>query len=121
MLERMLKGGFVSRNRLDDALTIAMIESGVPVQALDADRLSGTLTIRPTVAGEVLEGRPGDLPAGNARDRRRESGPLSLLFGAVGSGRGASPATTRTMLLVVGVVRGARDRGRGGAVAGIRG
>ena len=102
VLERMLKGGFISRSRLDDALTIAMIESGVPVHALDADRLTGTLTIRPTVAGEVLEGRPGDLPAGTlvVADEVR---PVSLLFGAVGSGRGASPATKRTMLLVVGV------------------
>ena len=37
----MLKGGFVSRNLLDDALTIAMIESGVPVLAFDADALEG--------------------------------------------------------------------------------
>jgi len=102
VLERMLKGGFVSRSRLDDALTIAMIESGVPVHALDADRLTGTLAIRPTVAGEVLEGRPGELPAGTLviADERR---PVSLLFGAVGSGRGVSPATERTTLLVVGV------------------
>ena len=102
VLERMLKGGFVSRSRLDDALTIAMIESGVPVHALDADRLAGAPALRPTVAGEALEGRPGDLPAGTLviADERR---PVSLLFGAVGSGRGVSPATERTTLLVVGV------------------
>jgi hypothetical protein len=29
--------------------------------------------------------------------------PVSLLFGAVGSGRGVSPVTERTTLLVVGV------------------
>jgi DNA/RNA-binding domain of Phe-tRNA-synthetase-like protein len=102
VLERMLKGGFVSRSRLDDALTIAMIESGVPVHAFDADRLAGTPTIRPTVAGEALEGRPGDLPAGTLviADELR---PVSLLFGAVGSGRGVSPVTERTTLLGVGV------------------
>jgi DNA/RNA-binding domain of Phe-tRNA-synthetase-like protein len=102
VLERMLKGGFVSANRLDDALAIAMIESGVPVQALDADRISGGLAIRPSVEGEVLEGRPTDLPAGTLviADER---GPLSLLFGAVGAGRGVSPKTTRTTLVVIGV------------------
>ena len=102
VLERMMKGGFVSSNRLDDALAIAMIESGVPVLALDGDRISGTLAIRPSVAAETLEGRPGELPQGTLviADEVR---PLSLLFGAVGSGRGVSPKTTRTTLLVVGV------------------
>src|SRR6185436_7942993 len=56
VLDRMLKGGFVSRNLLDDALTIAMIESGVPVLAFDADRVDGGLAIRPCLAGETLEG-----------------------------------------------------------------
>ena len=101
VLERMLKGGFISRSRLDDALTIAMIESGVPVHALDADRLTGTLTIRPTSPVRFSRDGRGTCPP-DARDRRR-SPARSLLFGAVGSGRGASPATTRTMLLVVGV------------------
>ena len=41
-----------------------MIESGVPVLALDADGISGGLAIRPTVTGEALEGRPGELPPG---------------------------------------------------------
>jgi DNA/RNA-binding domain of Phe-tRNA-synthetase-like protein len=102
VLDRMLKGGFVSRNLLDDALTIAMIESGVPVLAFDADRIDGGVGIRPTAAGEGLEGRPGELPEGTlvlADDVR----PLALLFGATASGRGVSPSTRRTALVVVGV------------------
>ena len=102
VLERMLKGGFVSRNLLDDALTIAMIESGVPVLAFDADALEGELRIRPSEPGETLEGRPADLPAGTlviADDVR----PLSLLFGAMASGRGVSPSTAHTALVVIGV------------------
>ncbi len=102
VLERMLKGGFVSSNRLDDALAIAMVESGVPVLALDADRIAGGLTIRQTLPGEELEGRPGDLPEGTlviADDQR----PISLLFGAVASGRGVTPRTGRMKLVVVGV------------------
>jgi len=102
VLERMLKGGFPSRSRLDDALTIAMIESGVPVTAFDAAAVSGPPRIRPSGAGEELEGRPGALPPGTlviADDRR----PLSLLFGARAAGRGVDPATERTLLAATGV------------------
>ena len=101
-LERMKQGGFKSRNLLDDALTIAIIESGVAVRAFDADRASGALGIRPSGPGETLEGRPGELPAGTlvVADERR---PLSLLFGAVASGRGVSPKTKRTLFVAIQV------------------
>jgi len=101
-LERMLKGEFESRNLLDDALTIAIIESGVPIRAFDADRLEGAPGIRPSEAGEGLEGRPTDLPVGTLliADQAR---PLALLFGAMASGRGVSPDTTRTTLVAIGV------------------
>lgn len=101
-LERMVKGGFVSSNLLDDALTIATIESGVAVRAFDADRSGEDLSIRPSEEGEGLEGRPGELPAGTlviADDER----PLSLLFGATAVGRGVTPKTKRTRLVAVGV------------------
>ena len=101
-LERMMKGGFVSQNLLDDALTIAIIESGVPIRAFDADRVGVPLVIRPSAPGEELEGRPGGLPEGTLviADPQR---PVSLLFGATGSGRGVSPKTSRTLLASVGV------------------
>lgn len=101
-LERLKHGGFQSRNLLDDALTVAIAESGVAVRAFDADRVTGRPGIRATEAGEALEGRPGELPAGTlviADDER----PLSLLFGALGAGRGVGPKTSRTMLVAVGV------------------
>ena len=101
-LERMKQGGFKSRNLLDDALTIAIIESGVAVRAFDADRVSGGLGIRPSGPGEALEGRPGELPAGTlvVADEQR---PLSLLFGAMASGRGVGPKTKRTLLVAIQV------------------
>jgi len=40
-LERMKRGGFVSQSLLDDALTIAIIESGVALRAFDAGRADG--------------------------------------------------------------------------------
>lgn len=101
-LERMMKGGFISQNLLDDALTIATIESGVPIRALDADRCGLPLAIRPSREGDALEGRPGDLPPGTLilADPER---PLGLLFGALASGRGVSSATERTLLTAIGV------------------
>lgn len=100
--ERMLKGGFVSRNLLDDALTIAIVESGVALRAYDADRLDGRLGIRSSLPGEALEGRPGELPAGTlvVADEVR---PVSLLFGAVASGRGVGSRTARTAIAAIGV------------------
>jgi len=101
-LERMKHGGFRSRSLLDDALTIATIESGVGVRAFDADRVSAPLGIRPTVAGEALEGRPGELPPGTlvVADAER---PVSLLFGAGASGRGVTPKSRRTLLVAIQV------------------
>ena len=101
-LERMLKGEFQSRNLLDDALTVAIIESGVPIRAFDADQLDGPPGIRPTEVGEELEGRPNDLPEGTLviADTAR---PLALLFGAMAAGRGVSDSTNRTMLVAIGV------------------
>ena len=101
-LERMKRGGFQSQNLLDDALTIAIMESGVALRAFDADRVNGRPGVRPTAPGEGLEGRPGPLPAGTlviADDER----PLGLLFGATGSGRGVHPRTKRTILAALQV------------------
>lgn len=100
--ERMLKGGFVSSNLLDDALTIAMIESGVPVVAFDRGALSGELRIRPGRSGERLAGRPGELPEGTLVIAD-DAGPVALLFGALGTGRGVRPGTAATALVAVGV------------------
>jgi DNA/RNA-binding domain of Phe-tRNA-synthetase-like protein len=106
-LERIRKGGFVSQNLLDDALTIAIIESGVALRAFNADRHQGRLGIRVTEPGEGLEGRSGELPPGTLviADEAR---PLALLFGATASGRGVDPQTKRTTLVAI-QVRGVPD------------
>jgi DNA/RNA-binding domain of Phe-tRNA-synthetase-like protein len=106
-LERIKRGGFISQSLLDDALTIAIIESGVALRALDADRVEGRLAIRTSAAGEGLEGRPGALPTGTLviADEAR---PLALLFGATASGRGVNPKTGR-MLLASIQVKGVPD------------
>ena len=101
-LERIKQGGFVSRSLLDDALTIAIIESRVALRAFDADRTEGRLGIRQSAEGEELEGRPGPLPTGTLVIAD-ESRPLALLFGATGTGRGVTPDTKRTILASIQV------------------
>ena len=101
-LERMRKGGFPSKSLLDDALTIAIADSGVALRAFDADRVEGTLGLRTSGAGEQLEGRPGELPEGTLviADEVR---PVGLLFGALAAGRGVHPKTRRTLLCAIQV------------------
>jgi len=103
-LERLKAGGFRSRSLLDDALTVAVMETGVPVSALDADRIEGDLGIRPAVRGERFgDGEyASDIPAGRlvVADSRR---PVGILFGALAPGRGVGPETTRMTLFSVQV------------------
>jgi DNA/RNA-binding domain of Phe-tRNA-synthetase-like protein len=102
MLERMKRGGFESVSLLDDALTIAIVESGVALRAFDADRVTGAPGIRPSAPGEGLEGRPGELPTGTLVIADEER-PIALLFGATGANRGVRPRTKRTLLAAIGV------------------
>jgi DNA/RNA-binding domain of Phe-tRNA-synthetase-like protein len=101
-LDRMRQGAFVSRNQLDDSLTIAIVETGVALRAFDADKTEGRLGIRASAPGESLEGRPGELPSGTLviADEKR---PVALLFGATAAGRGVHPSTSRITLAALAV------------------
>jgi DNA/RNA-binding domain of Phe-tRNA-synthetase-like protein len=101
-LERMKHGGFRSRSLLDDALTIAIMESGVALRAFDADKVSVPLGIRSSEPGEELEGRPGELPAGTLVIADQER-PVALLVGATAAGRGVVPRSKRTLLCALQV------------------
>lgn len=100
-LERLRKGGFLSNNILDDALTVAIMESGVALQAFDGDRVEPPLGIRPSAAGETLgEGpplTPGTLVIADA------NGPVGTLFGPFGPGRGVSQKTQRMVVVAIQV------------------
>jgi DNA/RNA-binding domain of Phe-tRNA-synthetase-like protein len=105
-LERMLHGGFVSQNLLDDALAVAIIESGVALRAFDADHVVGPLGIRPSAHGEALAERqlvPGTLVIA---DERR---PLGLLFGDPESSIGVPTSRTRRAVIAAIQVRGVPD------------
>ncbi len=61
VLERMFDGGFLSRGLLEDVLLLALVDTGVPVWALDAQTLDGPLGVRLSRRGEPL-GRAAQAP-----------------------------------------------------------
>jgi len=84
-LDRLHDGGFRSNGLPKDALSIAIIETGVALRAFDADRVEGRLCIRDSAPGESLAGMPGEMAKGTlviADDSR----PLGLLFGSTAEG-----------------------------------
>jgi DNA/RNA-binding domain of Phe-tRNA-synthetase-like protein len=104
-LVRLLEGGFRSTNLLEDALLIAVVETGIPVWALDADRVApGGLGIRAAVTGDRLGSTahashlaPGRLVVA---DSSRIHG---VLFGELAPGHEVSGRTSRIALFTVGV------------------
>jgi DNA/RNA-binding domain of Phe-tRNA-synthetase-like protein len=107
IFERIHDGRFASRNRVEDALTIAMVEVGVALRAFDADRVEGRVGLRLSTEGEGFEGRVSPLPDGTivVADERR---PLGILFDRTAEGRGVTRGTRRVQLVAVGV-RGVPD------------
>ena len=87
-LDRLVRGGFVSRGPLEDALLVAVVETGVPVWAVDAARLDGPLGLRSARAGERLgEGEyAADLAPGRVLVADA-AGPVAVLFGEVAPDR----------------------------------
>jgi DNA/RNA-binding domain of Phe-tRNA-synthetase-like protein len=101
---RLIQGGFRSVDHIADACLVALIETGVPVWALDADRLEGEVGLRGAERGERLGGGEyaHELPAGRLV-LADDAGPVGVLFGALAPGRGVGPRTTRITLLALQV------------------
>jgi DNA/RNA-binding domain of Phe-tRNA-synthetase-like protein len=100
-LRRLKHGGLHSESLVDDALTIAIAETGVPLIALDADRVEGELGLRLARAGEDLAGvRPLSARQLVVADAER---PVALVLGEVGHHAGVTPDTERMVLCALGV------------------
>jgi DNA/RNA-binding domain of Phe-tRNA-synthetase-like protein len=104
VLERMLRGGFLSGRLLDDVLLIALLDPGVPVWALDAESLEGPLGIRSSREGEPL-GRSAGAPvlAAGRLVIADASAALAILFGRLAPGHEPAHGTRRLTLFAVGV------------------
>ncbi len=106
VLERMLRGGFLSESLLQDVLLIALVDTGVPVWALDAQAVHGELGVRLSREGEPL-GRVSDawsLPAGRLVVAD-DTVALGLLFGEL-AGDCDPGARTRELTLFAVQVAG---------------
>jgi DNA/RNA-binding domain of Phe-tRNA-synthetase-like protein len=81
-MRRLMHGGYESHGALDDALLLAIVETGVPVWALDDATLDGPLGVRAARAGEQrprADGFADDLPAGRLVVADA-AGPVAVLF-----------------------------------------
>jgi DNA/RNA-binding domain of Phe-tRNA-synthetase-like protein len=102
---RLMQGGFRSTDLISDACLVALVETGVPVWALDADGLDpGGLGIR-TVSADEASPRGGSsaaLEPGTlvVADRTNVHG---LLLRPPAEGHGVSAHTRRVALFAVGV------------------
>jgi DNA/RNA-binding domain of Phe-tRNA-synthetase-like protein len=102
---RLLHGEFRSTGLVDDALLIALIETGVPVWALDGDVVdAGGVGIRTSVAGDRLGVTeygsflaPGTLVVADARSVH------AMLFGEIAPGHAVGSKSARIVLFSVGV------------------
>jgi DNA/RNA-binding domain of Phe-tRNA-synthetase-like protein len=100
-LERLKHGGLQSQNIVDDALTIAVAETGVPVIALDADLLDRELGLRPSLPGERL----GELRPLSTRQIvvADASKPVAVVMGEVSEHAGVTPSSKRMLICALGV------------------
>jgi DNA/RNA-binding domain of Phe-tRNA-synthetase-like protein len=104
VFDRMMHGGFISAGLLADVLLIALLDTGVPVWALDAESVDGPLGIRASTVGERL-GRGDDaseLPEGRLIVADAAA-PLAVLFGDVAAEHAARPRSPRLVLFAVQV------------------
>jgi DNA/RNA-binding domain of Phe-tRNA-synthetase-like protein len=86
-LRRLKQGGLQSENIVDDALTIAIAETGVPLIALDAERVDGDLGLRLARQLVVADGER----------------PVAVVLGEVGEDAGVTPDTEHMILCALGV------------------
>jgi hypothetical protein len=88
-VRRLVHGGFEATNLLDDALLISLMETGIPLWAVDADQVAEPLGI-----GAGSDGRLAVFD---------ESRVLATLFGPVQAPFGVTKATTRMLIYTVAV------------------
>ncbi|HEY2142073.1 MAG TPA: hypothetical protein VGG98_08435 [Solirubrobacteraceae bacterium] len=104
VLERMLRGGFLSGGLLEDILLIALVDTGVPVWALAADTVDGPLGIRVSDEGEPLGRAAGAPPLPQGRLVVADaSSALATLFGELALGHQPTDETDRVALFAVRV------------------
>jgi DNA/RNA-binding domain of Phe-tRNA-synthetase-like protein len=104
VVNRLLHGAFRSRGLVEDALLVAVAETGVPLWALDDATLDGPIGIR--LAGETEQLGRGEY-APDARPGRLvvadSASPVAELFGAPAPGHAPSKGTEALRVYAVQV------------------
>jgi DNA/RNA-binding domain of Phe-tRNA-synthetase-like protein len=102
VLDRLFHGGFKSRNLLDDAITIATFETGVPLVAFDGDNVEPPFHLRLADPGELMGSAGRPLSSGQIviADQQRA---LAVLFADLDPERGVTPQTRRMAITAVQV------------------
>jgi len=104
VLERLMRGGFPSDGMLEDVLLVALLDTAVPVWALDGESVDGPLGIRQSHQGERL-GRTADapqLPAGRLVIADASSA-LGVLFGELAEAVRPGASSRRLTLFAIAV------------------
>jgi DNA/RNA-binding domain of Phe-tRNA-synthetase-like protein len=104
-MRRLMHGGFESHGALQDALLLAVVETGVPIWALDDATLDGPLGIREARSGERRprpDGFADDLPPGRLVVADA-AGPVAVLFGEPDARHAVTRRTERIRLFTLQV------------------
>jgi DNA/RNA-binding domain of Phe-tRNA-synthetase-like protein len=121
VLERLEDGAFKSVGMPQDALNVAIVETGVALRAFDGEQV-GRLSIREAGPGESLPDQPAELPHGTLviADER---GPIGRLFGETTEWDGIERVSRRLTIVAIqveGVPRIAVDEALWMAAATLR-
>jgi DNA/RNA-binding domain of Phe-tRNA-synthetase-like protein len=102
LMERIRAGRFVPASPTKDPCTVAMLETGVPVWALDEDRVSGPLRLGSLAEDDVpaLAGTPAGAGEIAVWD---DDGPLALLLGDIAPDAGPTRRTRAVRLFALRV------------------
>jgi DNA/RNA-binding domain of Phe-tRNA-synthetase-like protein len=100
-LERLHDGAFKSRGLPEDALNIAIVETGVALRVFDGEQV-GRLSIRDTAPGERLPEERDELAQGTLviADER---GPIGRLFGEASDWSGVERVSRRLTIAAIQV------------------
>jgi DNA/RNA-binding domain of Phe-tRNA-synthetase-like protein len=104
-MRRLIHGGFESHGALQDALLLAVVETGVPIWALDDETLDGPLGVRGARRGEQRprpDGFADDLPEGRLVVADA-AGPVAVLFGDPDAQHAVTRRTRRIRLFTLQV------------------
>lgn len=101
VLERLHDGAFKSVGLPQDALNVAIVETGVALRAFDGEQV-GRLSIREAAPGESLPEMPAELSQGTLviADER---GPIGRLFGEATDWSGIERVSRRLTIVAVQV------------------